>query len=110
MLFAHAPERVYVNEVAVRDGFQSEPSFVPTDRKIDIINRLARTGLAKIEVTAFVSPRAIPNLRDAEEVMRGIERRPGARSTKCPTPSRLRIPKCRSRCTSTTHVSWDSRM
>ena len=77
MLFAHAPERVYVNEVAVRDGFQSEPNFVPTDQKIDIVNRLARTGLAKIEVTSFVSPKAIPNLRDAEEVMHGIERRPG---------------------------------
>jgi len=77
MLFAHAPARIYVNEVAVRDGFQSEPNFVPTDQKIGIVNRLSGTGLAKIEVTSFVSPKAIPNLRDAEEVMRGIERRPG---------------------------------
>ena len=77
MLFAHAPARIYVNEVAVRDGFQSEPNFVPTDQKIGIVNRLAKTGLAKIEVTSFVSPKAIPNLRDAEEVMRGIERQPG---------------------------------
>lgn len=74
MLFAKAEKRVYVNDVAVRDGFQSEPEFVPTDEKIGLINRLSRTGLRKIEVTSFVSPKAIPNLRDAQEVMAGIER------------------------------------
>lgn len=77
MLFSQSPQRVYVNEVAVRDGFQSEPDFVPTERKIELIDRLSQTGLAKIEVTSFVSPKAIPNLRDAAEVMRGITRRPG---------------------------------
>lgn len=77
MLFEKTPERVYINEVSVRDGFQSEPEFVPTERKIALIDRLSRTGLAKIEVTSFVSPKAIPNLRDAAEVMRGIERAPG---------------------------------
>lgn len=60
----------------MRDGFQSEPAFVPTPAKIALINRLSNTGLAKIEVTSFVSPKAIPNLRDAEEVMRGIRRNP----------------------------------
>jgi len=74
MLFAKAEKRIYVNDVAVRDGFQSEPEFVPTDEKIGLINRLSRTGLRKIEVTSFVSPKAIPNLRDAQEVMAGIER------------------------------------
>ncbi|WP_050464415.1 hydroxymethylglutaryl-CoA lyase [Herbaspirillum autotrophicum] len=74
MLFAKAEKRVYVNDVAVRDGFQSEPEFVPTEEKIGLINRLSRTGLRKIEVTSFVSPKAIPNLRDAQEVMAGIER------------------------------------
>lgn len=69
--------RVYVQEVAVRDGFQIEPIFVPTEQKIALIDALSLTGLAKIEVTSFVSPKAIPNLRDAEEVARGIKHRPG---------------------------------
>jgi hydroxymethylglutaryl-CoA lyase len=69
--------RLYVQEVAVRDGFQIEPAFVPTAEKIALIDELSACGLAKIEVTAFVSPKAVPNLRDAEEVMRGIRRAPG---------------------------------
>lgn len=69
--------RVYVNEVATRDGFQIEPTFVPTDEKIKLINSLSETGLAKIEVTSFTSPKAIPNLRDAEEVMKRVEHTPG---------------------------------
>ena len=69
--------RVYVHEVAARDGFQAEPDFIPTVEKIAFVNALSRTGVSKIEVTSFVSPKAVPNLRDAEEVMRGIERRPG---------------------------------
>jgi len=69
--------RVYVHDVAVRDGFQIEPAFVPTDVKIALIDELSATGLAKIEATAFVSPKAVPNLRDAEAVMRGIRRVPG---------------------------------
>lgn len=77
MLFKKMPKRVYINEVAVRDGFQSEPDFVPTGQKIALIDRLSRSGLAKIEVTSFVSPKAIPNLRDAAEVMAGIAREPG---------------------------------
>jgi hydroxymethylglutaryl-CoA lyase len=70
-------ERVYIHDVAVRDGFQIEPAFVPTDIKIALIDELSVTGLAKIEVTAFVSPKVVPNLRDAEDVMRGIQRVPG---------------------------------
>lgn len=70
-------KRVYVNEVATRDGFQIEPHFVPTGEKIDLINRLGRAGFAKIEVTSFTSPKAIPNLGDSEEVMNRIDRFPG---------------------------------
>lgn len=66
--------RLRIHEVAPRDGFQIEPVFVPTGRKIDLIDRLSTTGLAKIEVTSFVSPTAIPTLADAAEVMRGIRR------------------------------------
>lgn len=77
MLLTTAPRRVRINEVATRDGFQSESRFVPTADKIRLVNALSRTGLAKIEVTSFVSPKAIPMLRDAAEVMRGIDRIPG---------------------------------
>jgi hydroxymethylglutaryl-CoA lyase len=69
--------RVYVHEVAPRDGFQIEAAFIPTDRKIALIDQLSRTGLAGIEATSFNSPKSIPALRDAEEVMRGIRREPG---------------------------------
>lgn len=69
--------RIRLHEVAPRDGLQSECNFVPTDDKIALIDALSRTGVAKIEATAFVSPRAIPTLRDAEAVLHGIERRPG---------------------------------
>jgi hydroxymethylglutaryl-CoA lyase len=77
MLFSTSPKRVSINEVSVRDGFQSEPQFIPTEEKIRLIDRLSDTGLARIEVTSFVSPKAIPNLRDAQEVMAGIARKPG---------------------------------
>jgi hydroxymethylglutaryl-CoA lyase len=70
---------VFIHEVVTRDGFQIEPQFVPTERKIELIDMLSDTGLAKIEVTSFVSPKAIPNLRDAEEVMAGIRRNPAVR-------------------------------
>jgi hydroxymethylglutaryl-CoA lyase len=58
----------------MRDGFQIEPVFVPTERKIELVNALSRSGVAKIEVTSFSSPKAIPALADAEDVMRGIDR------------------------------------
>jgi hydroxymethylglutaryl-CoA lyase len=70
-------KRIYIQDVAVRDGFQIEPRFIPSDEKIALINALSQTGLAKIEVTSFTSPKAIPALADAEEVMVRIERVPG---------------------------------
>jgi hypothetical protein len=69
--------RTYIHDVALRDGFQIEPNFIATEEKVKLINRLSQTGLAKIEATSFTSPKAIPNLRDAEQVMRQIERYPG---------------------------------
>jgi len=69
--------RLYINDVAVRDGFQIEKAFIPTPTKIEVVNQLSRTGLHKIEVTSFVSPKAVPALADANEVLAGIERVPG---------------------------------
>ena len=73
------PERVTICEVGTRDGFQIEPEFIPTDQKIEVVNRLSEAGVPRIEVTSFVSPKAIPQLRDAEAVMAAIRRRPGTR-------------------------------
>ncbi|ATG21443.1 hydroxymethylglutaryl-CoA lyase [Ralstonia pickettii] len=69
--------RLYLHEVGMRDGLQAECTFVPTEEKIRLVDSLSHAGLAKIEVTAFVSPKAIPALADAQAVMRGIERVPG---------------------------------
>jgi hydroxymethylglutaryl-CoA lyase len=69
-------QRIYINDVAVRDGFQIEKEFIPTETKVELIDKLSRTGLAKIEVTSFVSPKAIPNMRDAEQVLSLIDRVP----------------------------------
>ena len=67
-------KKLYIQEVSVRDGFQIEPRFIPTEQKVELINALSLTGLAKIEVTSFTSPKAIPNLADAEAVMQQIDR------------------------------------
>lgn len=69
--------RIHLQEVGTRDGLQAEAAFVPTEEKIALVDALSDAGLAKIEVTAFVSPNAIPALRDAEQVLREIRRRPG---------------------------------
>lgn len=72
-----AGRRVALCDVGLRDGLQMEAQFVPTEDKIALVNALSAAGLAKIEVTSFTSPTAIPALRDAEIVMREIARWPG---------------------------------
>jgi hydroxymethylglutaryl-CoA lyase len=74
-------QRIYFNEVVTRDGFQMEAEFVPTDTKVALVNELSRCGYAKIEVSSFTSAKAIPMLRDAEEVMGRIDRVPGVEYT-----------------------------
>jgi hydroxymethylglutaryl-CoA lyase len=73
--------RLFFNDVVARDGFQIEPNFIPTDDKVALIDALSQCGFAKIEVTSFTSPKAIPMLRDAEEVMRRIQRVQGVEYT-----------------------------
>lgn len=73
-MFEGRGRRVDVFEVVPRDGFQIEPTFIPTADKIALIDALSRTGLPKIEVTSFASPKAIPTLADAAEVMQGLTR------------------------------------
>src|SRR5258706_2983855 len=69
--------RLYINDVAVRDGFQIEKTFIPTGTTVEVINQLSRTGLHKIEVTSFVSAKAVPALADADDVLARIDRVPG---------------------------------
>jgi hydroxymethylglutaryl-CoA lyase len=71
------PTHVDIREVGPRDGFQNEPETIATADKIDLINRLARTGLQRIEVASFVRPDVIPQLSDGVEVLRGIHGQEG---------------------------------
>ena len=71
------PKSVTMREVGTRDGIQSLGAFVPTEHKIEMANLLAGTGLRRIEVTSFVSPKAVPQMADAAEVMAALDRRPG---------------------------------
>ena len=71
------PERVQLCEVGPRDGFQFEERLIPTDLKVNTIERLADAGLRRIQVTSFVHPRWVPQMADAEEVVRRIGRRDG---------------------------------
>ncbi|MFL5734026.1 MAG: hydroxymethylglutaryl-CoA lyase [Chloroflexia bacterium] len=73
------PDLVTIYEVGPRDGLQNEKPSVPTDAKITYIDLLSATGLRLIEATSFVSPKAIPQLADAGDVMRGISRAGGVR-------------------------------
>jgi hydroxymethylglutaryl-CoA lyase len=72
------PERISLREVGPRDGLQNEDP-VPTAAKIDLIGRLARTGVSRIEAVSFVRPEAIPQMADADEVWAGVERDPAIR-------------------------------
>ncbi|MHB1468262.1 MAG: hydroxymethylglutaryl-CoA lyase [Solirubrobacteraceae bacterium] len=67
------PKSVSIREVGPRDGFQNEREVLPTDIKVDLIDRLARTGLRRLEVTSFVRPDVIPQLADAARLLARID-------------------------------------
>ena len=71
------PEKIQIVEVGPRDGLQNEKEWVPTKTKISLIEKLADAGLTKIEATSFVSPKWVPQLKDAHEVFTGIKQNPG---------------------------------
>ncbi len=71
------PARVRVVEVGPRDGLQNEPVQIATADKVAYVDLLSEAGFAAIEATSFVSPRAVPQLADAAEVLAGIRQRPG---------------------------------
>ena len=71
------PKKIQLVEVGPRDGLQNEKLWVETETKIALIEKLAQAGLTKIEATSFVSPKWVPQMKDAFEVLSGIERRSG---------------------------------
>ncbi|MFZ2737514.1 MAG: hydroxymethylglutaryl-CoA lyase [Burkholderiaceae bacterium] len=72
---------VLVTEVGTRDGFQAETQFIPTQTKAEVLNALIAAGVTSFESTSFVSPRAVPQLADAAELMALVQRKPGVRLT-----------------------------
>jgi hydroxymethylglutaryl-CoA lyase len=75
------PSKVTIVEVGPRDGLQNEPAALPTGDKIAFVDRLTQAGHQVIEVSAFVSPKWVPQMADAAEVFAGITRRPGVKYT-----------------------------
>jgi hydroxymethylglutaryl-CoA lyase len=69
--------QVSIFEVGPRDGLQNEPVFIPTEKKIAFVNMLAKAGCRRIEVTSFVHPKWVPQMKDAREVLAGIEKADG---------------------------------
>jgi hydroxymethylglutaryl-CoA lyase len=67
-------KHVTIFEVGARDGLQNEKTMIASEQKIELINRLSECGFSKIEATAFVSPKWVPQMADAKEVMAGITR------------------------------------
>ena len=78
---AGLPSFVKIVEVGPRDGLQNEPGVVPTEVKVEFINKLAESGLSVIEATSFVSPKWVPQMSDHSEVMKMIQRRVGTKFT-----------------------------
>lgn len=72
-----ASRLIRIIEVGPRDGLQNESDIVSTEDKVSFVNALSETGIGEIEVGSFVSPRAIPQLADSDEVFRKINRKPG---------------------------------
>ena len=71
------PKSVEIFEVGPRDGLQPEPEFIPTQKKIELVDRLTDAGCPRIEVTSFVHPKWVPQMADAKEVIAGIRQRAG---------------------------------
>jgi hydroxymethylglutaryl-CoA lyase len=71
------PRHISIIEVGPRDGLQSEPEILPTATKIEFIRRAVDAGIRRLEVTSFVHPKRVPQMADAEDVIRGLPRREG---------------------------------
>ena len=77
MRFDGLPKRAHIREVCPRDGFQSVKDFIPTEKKLEFIEAMIAAGVREMEVTSFVSPKAIPQLADSAEVLSAVKARHG---------------------------------
>lgn len=77
MSLQNIPGSVSIFEVGPRDGLQNEPVFISTEKKIELVNMLAAAGCERIEVTAFVHPKWVPQMKDARDVFRQIDKKEG---------------------------------
>ena len=75
------PKFVHINEEGPREGFQIEKGPISTARKIELVDSLSETGVKQIQIVSFVSPKAVPQWADAEDVVKGYKRKPGVRYT-----------------------------
>ena len=71
------PDYIVIEEQGLRDGLQSEKTFVPTEKKLELIDALVDAGIKRVQVTSFVHPKLIPQMADAEAVCAGLKMRPG---------------------------------
>jgi hydroxymethylglutaryl-CoA lyase len=71
------PKSVHINEEGPREGFQIEPGPIPTQRKVELIDALAETGLKHMQIVSFVNPKRVPGMADSEQVVQGITPKPG---------------------------------
>jgi hydroxymethylglutaryl-CoA lyase len=71
------PDRVELCEVGPRDGFQFEKALIPTERKIEFIDRLIEAGLPRVQITSFVHPERVPQMADADRLVEAIRTKPG---------------------------------
>ena len=78
---ADFPKSIAIQEEGPREGFQIEKNPIPTARKVELINSLARTGLKHIQIVSFVNPKLVPGMADAEEVVKSINMEPGVEYT-----------------------------
>lgn len=78
---ADLPKVVHIKEEGPREGFQIEKGPIPTARKIELIDALSKTGVKHMQIVSFVSPKAVPTMVDAEEVVKGLTMQPGVSYT-----------------------------
>jgi hydroxymethylglutaryl-CoA lyase len=78
---SETPKAIRITEEGPREGFQFEKAFVPTAHKIELIDALSSTGVKQIQAVSFVNPKMVPQMADAEEVVRGLHRRDGVKYT-----------------------------
>ena len=70
-------QRIIIEEQGIRDGFQSEKTVVPTERKLEIIDTLVGAGVTRIQICSFVHPKYVPQMADAEALCKAVKPRPG---------------------------------